>query len=110
MSAIRATIAGIAIPNSALAREATEFVRDACTQLRTGALLADGVMKRRLPLFAETERLSGSAVREARTSFRGGASLSLIHRSRFSVALGHSCGPRDRSRSDGSAPRAKEYT
>jgi hypothetical protein len=69
MSAIRATIAGIAIPNSALAREATEFVRDACTQLRTGALLADGVMKRRLPLFAETE-----------------------------------------SRSDGSAPRAKDYT
>jgi hypothetical protein len=33
MSAIRTTIAGIAIPNSALVREATEFVRDASTQL-----------------------------------------------------------------------------
>jgi HD domain len=33
MSAIRTTIAGIAIPNSALAREATEFVRDASTPL-----------------------------------------------------------------------------
>jgi HD superfamily phosphodiesterase len=33
MSAIRTTIAGIAIPNSALAREATEYVRDASTQL-----------------------------------------------------------------------------
>jgi HD domain-containing protein len=33
MSAIRTTIAGIAIPNSALAREATEYVRDAFTQL-----------------------------------------------------------------------------
>ena len=33
VSAIRTTIAGIAIPNSALAREATEFVRDASTQL-----------------------------------------------------------------------------
>jgi hypothetical protein len=63
MSAIRATIARKAIPNSTLAREATELVRDACTQLRTGAPLADGVLKRRLPLFAETERLSGSAVR-----------------------------------------------
>ena len=55
------------MPNSTLAREATEFVRDASTQLRAGAPLADGVMERRLPLFAETERLSGSAVREART-------------------------------------------
>jgi HD superfamily phosphodiesterase len=33
LSAIRTTIAGIVIPNSALAREATEFVRDASTQL-----------------------------------------------------------------------------
>jgi hypothetical protein len=33
MSPIRTTIAGIAIPNSALAREAAEFVRDASTQL-----------------------------------------------------------------------------
>jgi hypothetical protein len=33
MSAIRTTIAGIAIPNSVLAREATEFVRDTSTQL-----------------------------------------------------------------------------
>src|SRR6187399_152098 len=33
MTAIRTMIAGIAIPNSALAREATEFVRDASTQL-----------------------------------------------------------------------------
>jgi len=33
MSAIRTTIAGIAIPDSALAREAAEFVRDASTQL-----------------------------------------------------------------------------
>jgi len=33
MSAIRTKIAGIAIPDSALAREATEFVRDASTQL-----------------------------------------------------------------------------
>ena len=33
MSAVRNTIAGIAIPNSALAREATEFVRDVSTQL-----------------------------------------------------------------------------
>jgi hypothetical protein len=33
MSAIRTTIAGIAIPNSALAREAAEFVRDVSTQL-----------------------------------------------------------------------------
>jgi hypothetical protein len=33
MSAIRTTIAGIAIPNSALAREATKFVRDTSTQL-----------------------------------------------------------------------------
>jgi HD domain-containing protein len=33
VSAIRTTIAGIAIPNSALAREATEFVRDTSTQL-----------------------------------------------------------------------------
>jgi HD domain-containing protein len=33
VSAIRNTIAGIAIPNSALAREATEFVRDTSTQL-----------------------------------------------------------------------------
>src|SRR4051794_22433022 len=33
MSAIRTTIAGIAILNSALAREATEYVRDAFTQL-----------------------------------------------------------------------------
>jgi hypothetical protein len=89
MSAIRTTIAGIAIPNSALARETTEFVRDASTPLRTGAPLADGVMNRRLPLFAETERLSGSAVREARTSLLAGASLSLIYWSRFSVALGH---------------------
>jgi HD domain len=33
MSAIRTTIAGIAIPNSAIAREATEFVEDTSTQL-----------------------------------------------------------------------------
>ena len=33
MSAGRTTIAGIAIPDSALARQATEFVRDASTQL-----------------------------------------------------------------------------
>src|SRR4029450_2741056 len=33
MTAIRTTIAGIAIPDSALAREATEFIRDASTQL-----------------------------------------------------------------------------
>jgi hypothetical protein len=33
MSAMRTTIAGITIPDSALAREATEFVRDASTQL-----------------------------------------------------------------------------
>jgi HD domain len=33
MSAPRTTIAGVAIPDSALAREATEFVRDASTQL-----------------------------------------------------------------------------
>jgi HD domain len=33
MTAPRTTIAGIAIPDSALAREATEFVRDASTQL-----------------------------------------------------------------------------
>jgi len=33
MSAIRTTIAGIAIPDSALAREATEFVQDVSTQL-----------------------------------------------------------------------------
>jgi HD domain len=33
MSATPTTIAGIAIPDSALAREATEFVRDASTQL-----------------------------------------------------------------------------
>jgi hypothetical protein len=33
MSASRATIAGIAIPNSALARDATEFVREASTPL-----------------------------------------------------------------------------
>jgi hypothetical protein len=33
MSATRATIAGISIPDSALARETTEFVRDASTQL-----------------------------------------------------------------------------
>jgi hypothetical protein len=33
MSAPRTTIAGVAIPDSALAREATEFVQDASTQL-----------------------------------------------------------------------------
>jgi hypothetical protein len=33
MSGPRTTIAGVAIPDSALAREATEFVRDASTQL-----------------------------------------------------------------------------
>jgi hypothetical protein len=33
MSAVRNTIAGIPIPDSALAREATEFVRDVSTQL-----------------------------------------------------------------------------
>jgi HD domain-containing protein len=33
MSAIRTTIAGIAIPDSALAREATEYVRDVSTRL-----------------------------------------------------------------------------
>jgi HD superfamily phosphodiesterase len=33
MSAIRTTIAGIAIPDSALVREATEFVRDTSTKL-----------------------------------------------------------------------------
>jgi hypothetical protein len=33
MSALRRTIAGVAIPDSALAREATEFVQDASTQL-----------------------------------------------------------------------------
>jgi hypothetical protein len=33
MTAPRTTIAGIAIPDSALAREATEFIRDASTQL-----------------------------------------------------------------------------
>jgi HD domain len=33
MSGIGTTIAGVAIPDSALAREATEFVRDASTQL-----------------------------------------------------------------------------
>jgi hypothetical protein len=33
MSALRTTIAGVAIPDSALAREATEFVQDASTQL-----------------------------------------------------------------------------
>src|SRR5258708_14593082 len=33
MSAVRSTIAGIAIPDSALAREATEFVQDIFTQL-----------------------------------------------------------------------------
>jgi hypothetical protein len=33
MSAIRTTVAGIAIPDGALAREATEFVRDASTLL-----------------------------------------------------------------------------
>lgn len=33
MTAPRTTIAGTAIPDSALAREATEFVRDASTQL-----------------------------------------------------------------------------
>jgi HD superfamily phosphodiesterase len=33
MSGIGTTIAGIAIPDSALAREATEFVRDASTPL-----------------------------------------------------------------------------
>jgi hypothetical protein len=33
MTAPRTTIAGIAISDSALAREATEFVRDASTQL-----------------------------------------------------------------------------
>src|SRR3954465_505632 len=33
MSAIRTTIAGIAIPNSVLAREATEYVRDVSPQL-----------------------------------------------------------------------------
>jgi HD superfamily phosphodiesterase len=33
MTAARTTIAGIAIPDSALAREATECVRDASTQL-----------------------------------------------------------------------------
>jgi hypothetical protein len=33
MSAMRTTIAGMALPDSALAREATEFVRDASTQL-----------------------------------------------------------------------------
>jgi HD domain len=33
MNATRTTIAGVAIPDSALAREATEFVRDASTQL-----------------------------------------------------------------------------
>jgi hypothetical protein len=33
MTAIRPTVAGVAIPDSALARDATEFVRDASTQL-----------------------------------------------------------------------------
>jgi hypothetical protein len=33
MSTTRATIAGVPVPDSALAREATEFVRDASTQL-----------------------------------------------------------------------------
>ena len=33
MAAVRTTIAGIAIPDSTLAREATEFVQDASTQL-----------------------------------------------------------------------------
>src|SRR3954470_368814 len=33
MSALRTTIAGIPIPNSALAREATEFVQDVSAQL-----------------------------------------------------------------------------
>ena len=33
MSVIRTTIAGIPIPDSALAREATEFVQDVSTQL-----------------------------------------------------------------------------
>jgi hypothetical protein len=33
MSALRTTIAGVAIPDGALAREATEFVQDASTQL-----------------------------------------------------------------------------
>jgi HD superfamily phosphodiesterase len=33
MRAIRTTIAGIAMPNDTLAREATEFVRDASAQL-----------------------------------------------------------------------------
>jgi hypothetical protein len=33
MTAPRTTIAGIAIPDSALAREASEFIRDPSTQL-----------------------------------------------------------------------------
>jgi hypothetical protein len=76
VSGVPTRIAGIAIPHSALARDATEFVRDAATQM-----LFDHSRRVFLRASLQAERLSveydaelvyvGTMLHDGRTSRRG---------------------------------------